>query len=192
MNNMMDGVCPASTEQRPGVAQVGGAVTQIDLDTQQNVARAEEMAAATPGLSRQAQDLVGTVVTDQLDAVSHKVNANAINTAARSLLNSSVQQSDNSTQEMTTIKLPQPDNTSAGLDDGGETFEQRVMDNLEPDVKYKLLVSALIETRDAWVKLGLTLRDIQFEMDLSKRDELITEVERYLARLGDLGQRGFK
>ena len=54
------------------------------------------------------------------------------------------------------------------------------------------LVAVLNEARDAWVKLGLQLRDTQFEMDSYKRDEVMTEVERYLARLSESGRRGFK
>ena len=59
----------------------------------------------------------------------------------------------------------------------------------EPDLKLMQLVSALNETRDAWVMLGLQLRDFQFEMNSNKRDEVAAEVERYLARLRESDRR---
>lgn len=65
------------------------------------------------------------------------------------------------------------------------------MENQEPDPKLMQLVAALNEARDAWVQLALDLRDIQFEMNSHKRDEVMTEVERYLARLSESGRGGF-
>ncbi len=42
---------------------------------------------------------------------------------------------------------------------------------------------ALAQMRDAWVKLSLDLKDMLTEGDTPHRDEVMTEVERYLVRL---------
>jgi hypothetical protein len=45
------------------------------------------------------------------------------------------------------------------------------------DLNLTHLVNALCGLRDSWMKLSLTLRDIQFELDSYKPDEVMTEVE---------------
>jgi hypothetical protein len=62
----------------------------------------------------------------------------------------------------------------------------------EPDPDLMRLSKALGEMRDSFVKMGMTLRDIQFELDSYKRDEVMTEVERYLARLSEFGRGEFQ
>ena len=66
------------------------------------------------------------------------------------------------------------------------------MESREPDPDLMRLSHALAEMRDSWVKMGMTLRDIAFELDSGQRDEVTTEVERYLARLRESGHRRFK
>lgn len=63
------------------------------------------------------------------------------------------------------------------------------MDNMPPDPALMRLSEALGEMRDSFVKMSMRLRDIQFEMDSSKRDEVMTEVERHLARLRESARR---
>jgi methyl-accepting chemotaxis protein len=58
----------ASQEQRTGVGQVGGAITQMDQATQQNAALVEQSAAAAESLRHQAQQLVDAVAVFKLHA----------------------------------------------------------------------------------------------------------------------------
>ncbi len=57
MEEIAGGIATASREQRTGVEQVAGAVSQIDQVTQSNAAAAEETASAAEELSAQAQEL---------------------------------------------------------------------------------------------------------------------------------------
>jgi hypothetical protein len=54
-------ISEASREQSTGVSQVGDAVSQMDVATQQNAALVEESAAAAASLNEQAQRLVQAV-----------------------------------------------------------------------------------------------------------------------------------
>ncbi|MBA4265933.1 MAG: methyl-accepting chemotaxis protein [Comamonadaceae bacterium] len=54
-------ISEASREQSTGVSQVGDAVSQMDMATQQNAALVEESAAASASLTEQAQRLVQAV-----------------------------------------------------------------------------------------------------------------------------------
>ncbi|MET0184188.1 MAG: methyl-accepting chemotaxis protein, partial [Achromobacter sp.] len=56
--DIMGEISAATVEQSQGVAQVGQAVNQMDLTTQQNAALVEESAAAAVGLKEQADALV--------------------------------------------------------------------------------------------------------------------------------------
>jgi len=47
------------------------------------------------------------------------------------------------------------------------------------------LAAALAELRDSWVNMSLALGDMLTEQDSPLRDEVVTEVERYLARLSE-------
>ncbi|WP_310388659.1 methyl-accepting chemotaxis protein [Roseateles sp.] len=58
VTHIMGEISAASSEQSSGVAQIGGAVQQMDQVTQQNSALVEEMAAAASSLRTQAQALV--------------------------------------------------------------------------------------------------------------------------------------
>jgi methyl-accepting chemotaxis protein len=62
-------ISAASREQRDGVGQVGGAISQIDQVTQQNAALVEQSAAASESLSGQARMLVEMVARFKLRAV---------------------------------------------------------------------------------------------------------------------------
>ena len=66
--NIVGEISSASREQSAGISQVGEAVTQLDLATQQNAALVEESAAASESLRSQAQQLVETVAGFKLDA----------------------------------------------------------------------------------------------------------------------------
>ena len=61
VTDIMGGISAASTEQSTGVAQVGGAITQMVRATQQNAALVEESAAAAESLKGQAQLLLQAV-----------------------------------------------------------------------------------------------------------------------------------
>ena len=66
VTGIMGEISSASHEQASGVAQVGEAIRQMDLATQQNAALVEQMAAAADGLKSQAHDLVSTVMVFKL------------------------------------------------------------------------------------------------------------------------------
>ena len=66
VTDIMGEISAASGEQAKDVAQVGGAITQMDQSTQQNAALVEEMAAAASSLKGQALELVQTVATFKL------------------------------------------------------------------------------------------------------------------------------
>jgi methyl-accepting chemotaxis protein len=61
-------VSAASIEQSHGIAEINGAVSQLDQMTQQNAALVEESAAAAESLKAQAQQLVAAVAVFTLDA----------------------------------------------------------------------------------------------------------------------------
>ena len=79
VTHIMGEISSASSEQAAGVSQVGEAVTQMDLVTQQNAALVEEMAAAASSLQSQSDDLVKVVASFKLSA-----NETAISTTVRS------------------------------------------------------------------------------------------------------------
>ena len=47
------------------------------------------------------------------------------------------------------------------------------------------LAVALADLRDSWVNMSLVLGDMLTEKNSPLRDEVVTEVERYLARLSE-------
>ncbi len=61
IGDMMGEIATATREQSIGVAQVGGAVQNLDQGTQHNVAMVEETAAAAHALSEQAENLAREV-----------------------------------------------------------------------------------------------------------------------------------
>ena len=61
VSDIMGEISAASSEQSTGLAQVGEAVGQMDMATQQNAALVEESAAAAQSLTDQAQQLVQSV-----------------------------------------------------------------------------------------------------------------------------------
>ena len=63
---LMASITSASREQANGVAQVGQAISHMDMATQQNAALVEEMAAAASSLNQLAQELVQTVAVFKL------------------------------------------------------------------------------------------------------------------------------
>jgi hypothetical protein len=54
------------------------------------------------------------------------------------------------------------------------------------------LADALGNIRDSLVTVSLALSDLVTEMPSTARDEVVTEVERYLSRLRDANRRGFE
>jgi len=66
VTGIMGEISSASHEQASGVAQVGEAIRQMDLATQQNAALVEQMAAAAGSLKAQAHELVSTVMVFKL------------------------------------------------------------------------------------------------------------------------------
>lgn len=69
VTHLMGEISSASVEQSQGVSQVGEAMMQMDLVTQQNAALAEEMVAAASSLETQAKELVLTVQAFKLGDV---------------------------------------------------------------------------------------------------------------------------
>jgi methyl-accepting chemotaxis protein len=70
-------ISASSGEQSLGVAQVGEAVTQMDITTQQNAALVEQMAAAANSLKSQANDLVVSVEVFRLPSgIRHRLQSN--------------------------------------------------------------------------------------------------------------------
>ena len=61
-------ISAAAAQQRDGIGEVGGAVTQLDQMTQQNAALVEESAAAAASLNEQAKRLVEAVSRFRLHA----------------------------------------------------------------------------------------------------------------------------
>jgi methyl-accepting chemotaxis protein len=66
VDDLLGEITSATTEQTQGIAQVSGAVNQLDQVTQQNAALVEESAAAADSLSQQAQRLVDAVAVFRL------------------------------------------------------------------------------------------------------------------------------
>ena len=53
------------------------------------------------------------------------------------------------------------------------------------------LAKALFDVRDSWVKLSLVLTDLITETPSVSRDEVMTEVKRYLCRIRETNGRNF-
>ena len=68
VTQLITDISHASGEQSNGVAQVAEAVTHMDQTTQKNAALVEQMAGATEGLRKQAEELVGAVAVFRLQA----------------------------------------------------------------------------------------------------------------------------
>jgi methyl-accepting chemotaxis protein len=66
VNDIMDEIASASSEQSIGIEQVNLAVTQMDGVTQQNAALVEQAAAAASSLDQQAHQLRQTVTVFKL------------------------------------------------------------------------------------------------------------------------------
>jgi hypothetical protein len=47
------------------------------------------------------------------------------------------------------------------------------------------LAQALAETRDLWVQVSLCIKDMLTEQESPQRDEVMTEIQRYLTRLNE-------
>ena len=77
VTGIMAEISAASSEQSNGVTLVGGAVSQMDENTQQNAALVEQMAAAASALTTQANDLVEAVAVFKLDQRAAGAGANA-------------------------------------------------------------------------------------------------------------------
>jgi hypothetical protein len=59
-----------------------------------------------------------------------------------------------------------------------------------PNVELRKLADALGEIRDSLMTVSMALTDLVTEMPSHARDEVVIEVERYLARLGEAKNRG--
>jgi methyl-accepting chemotaxis protein len=66
VSDIMGEISAASTEQSSGVVQIGDAISQMDLTTQQNAALVEESAGAAESLREQANHLVEAVAVFKL------------------------------------------------------------------------------------------------------------------------------
>ncbi len=67
VNNLVDGIAKSNDEQAHGIAQINGAVGQMDKITQANAANAEQTAAASEQLSSQAAEM--STMVAQLEAM---------------------------------------------------------------------------------------------------------------------------
>ena len=61
--------------------------------------------------------------------------------------------------------------------------------NSRPADQMHEMAEALTHLRDSWVNLSLVLRDHLTERESPQRDEVLTEVERYLCRLRESERR---
>ncbi len=68
VNDLIEGINQATTQQTAGISQVNSAVAQLDQATQQNAALVEESAAAAESLRQQARGLVDAVGAFRLPA----------------------------------------------------------------------------------------------------------------------------
>lgn len=68
VTDVMGQIADATLEQSHGIAQINGAVAQMDASTQQNAALVEEATSATDALSHQAEDLNREVSVFKLDS----------------------------------------------------------------------------------------------------------------------------
>ena len=59
----------------------------------------------------------------------------------------------------------------------------------QPDSKMLQMASALASLRDSWVNMSLILKDHVAELQTQHRDEVQTELERYLSRLRESEKR---
>ncbi len=75
VNQIMADISSASSEQHTGVTQVGDAVAEMDMTTQQNAAMVEQIAAAAADLKTQANDLVNVVAIFKIPAERQRVDA---------------------------------------------------------------------------------------------------------------------
>ena len=62
----------------------------------------------------------------------------------------------------------------------------------EQSVQLHKLADALGNMRDSLVTVSMALTDLVTEMPSPARDEVLTEVERYLSRLGEANRRNFE
>jgi methyl-accepting chemotaxis protein len=68
VNDIINDISAAASEQSSGIGQVNGAVAQLDQSTQQNAALVEESAAAAESLREEASRLAQVVATFKLQA----------------------------------------------------------------------------------------------------------------------------
>ena len=61
-----------------------------------------------------------------------------------------------------------------------------------PKEQLHKLADALGEMRDSLVTVSLALSDLVTEMPSPERDEVVTEVERYLSRMREANRRDFE
>jgi hypothetical protein len=61
--------------------------------------------------------------------------------------------------------------------------------NSQPAIRMQDMADALALLRDSWVNLSLVLKDYLTEQTSPQRDEVLTEVERYLCRLRESERR---
>ncbi|MEO7245003.1 MAG: hypothetical protein ABIX12_07630 [Rubrivivax sp.] len=66
VSDIIGEISAAASEQRAGIVQVGGAVSELDRMTQQNAALVEQSAAAAQSLEEQAQRLVQAAASFRL------------------------------------------------------------------------------------------------------------------------------
>jgi hypothetical protein len=60
-----------------------------------------------------------------------------------------------------------------------------------PNEQASLLADVLRDMRDSWVMISLALKDLVAEAPSPARDEVRTEVERYLCRMREVNKRNF-
>lgn len=60
-----------------------------------------------------------------------------------------------------------------------------------PNQQLTQLADVLGDVRDSWVMISLALKDLMAEAASPERDEVQTEVERYLCRLREANKRNF-
>ena len=82
VNDIIERISIASTEQAEGIAEVNHAVGQMDDMTQQNAALVEEAAAAAESLHEQTVNLARAVSVFQIDGIEPLAEANTVDERA--------------------------------------------------------------------------------------------------------------
>jgi hypothetical protein len=66
------------------------------------------------------------------------------------------------------------------------------MESSFPDRRLDAIATTLSEIRDCWMQISMLLKDHVADTPSLERDEVLVQVERYLARLKEVERRGLE